>query len=184
MPYYRRAEDGISGIKVGSRSFFAVHTTQMKLFLIWPVVLCITSDFRSVLDLWKQELCLGWAYSCEETWFDSELSQSPTYALSVQNDVLYEKCSCMFGGTFFGFSCHFQKASSTDWVKMLSVIQYVPSSSACDWEKLAKCSSVWLWAALVWNSFILIIYIIQKQWYTTVLPSMETIMLAVEFLWM
>lgn len=34
VPYYRRAEAGVSCIKVASRPFFAVHTIQMKLFLI------------------------------------------------------------------------------------------------------------------------------------------------------
>lgn len=60
---YRRAEVGISCLKVASRLFSVVHTIQVKLFLIWPHILYMVSDFSTDLGVRKQELCLCWVLS-------------------------------------------------------------------------------------------------------------------------
>lgn len=60
---YRRAEDGISRLRVAARLFSVVHTVQVKMFLIWPHILYMVSDFRTDLGVWIQELCLCWVLS-------------------------------------------------------------------------------------------------------------------------
>lgn len=127
VPYYRRAEAGISCIKVASRPFFAVHTIQLKLFLIWPSILYITSDFSSVLDLWKQELCLCWVFSSGTASVSSVWSQSPTYALTI---CVRNAVPCFLG--LFAFSYHFQKPSSR-LVEECCQWFHVFSTCACDW---------------------------------------------------
>lgn len=133
VPYYRRVEAAISSIKVASRPFFVDHTMQMKLFLLWPGILYIMSDIRSVLDLWKQELHLSQVFSSGAVSVGSEWSCSPTYTFTAQN-VMCGKCSCIFGWSFCFFLPFSEVLKHRQWFNM-----FLLSVHAIDWEKVGNC---------------------------------------------